>query len=146
MAAVDVTRHFTVGQNTLGDPIETLDVDIASNIPLTFEADTRLFINGVYHEEAGCGSDPIHTCIVKSGSAHMSLFWPQHAPRGSYRFVVTIYSYAGMVGSEDVIFQEAKYQDWVGPLGAMLAGNPLALHDPNHPAVLNLQRVITFTN
>src|SRR5438105_1044202 len=64
LATVDVTPHFVLGQNDLGDPIETLNVDISSNIPVTFEADTRLFINTLYHEEASCGSDPVHTCIV----------------------------------------------------------------------------------
>lgn len=83
-ATLEAVPRFTVGQSNLGDPIENLDIDIKSTAPVSFEVAVALYINGALHPEINnCGIDPVGTCIVHQGAAHLGPFyWPSKRPQG----------------------------------------------------------------
>ena len=139
---------FTAGSTILGDPQERVHISIESNIPVSFEAYPTLTVNGRDVTAGGglsCRSDgglPSHGyCIMDGGPATIELgSTGPTLPRGQY--VLTIFVPA--TSAVSVWGQEATYTEWIGgPTGPRLEGNLQAVHDPKHPAVLNLSTVVT---
>ena len=155
---LDVTLAFKAGQNSLGDPIENLSWSISSNAPVSFEADLTMTTTAHFQSASGkseCvqafGSPGYNgICTIDSGKRlSSSLFWTAKAPAGRYTLTVTVLSYSvgnpldALFSSGDYSHQSDAFTKWVGgQQGPLLRGNPFAVPDPKHPAVLNLQRIV----
>lgn len=119
--------------SALGDKSENLVVTVSSSIPLSFDAFVTVYFQGrnISAEPVNFGLtvDPGVPIQWRLRSGDMRRF-----PKGVYGIVVDVPSYTTQAT------QDQDYSNWVGGnLGPLLRGNPQAVHDPNHPAVLNLR-------
>jgi hypothetical protein len=151
-AGVSATISFDRFKNSLGDPLEAINLRITTNIPVDVRIQVRLdppsnffaiHTGGDYEK---CISDG---CLVTSKGTRANWWCSNDCPRGLYGVTLDVCSYAENKGGSGSVgircnHQQAEYLDWVGKLGVNLAGNPLAVKDPDHSAIVNLRRQLTF--
>jgi hypothetical protein len=152
-ASVAATISFDPFHNSLGDPLEAVNVHIVTNIPVPFRVKVDLggpsgatFHFGGNYEK--CISDG---CYVRQGRSLGADWWCSNScPDGLYKVTLDVCSYAENQDGLGAPFircnhQEHEYLDWVGHFGINLQGNALAKTDPDHSAILNLHNEVTFS-
>jgi hypothetical protein len=138
---VDAAFTFTPGTDSLGDPIEEVTLSFSTNIPVPAAVYPALSV-GRLTLDATCFCP-----VPKGGRDQRQWRFKGSAPKGLYRAVLFVPSYTDYADfSLSATPQLPEYQNWAGKLGAGLPGNPLAVRDPKHPAILNLQREITVSH
>ncbi len=167
-ASADVTAQvrFEPFRNTLGDQLEAINVRLATNIPIpvrvqialsspdpmrTGDACVRTGTCPVIHHGNAYDACQPDGCLVRNGRG-LADFWCSVAClAGPYKVTLDGCSYAENKGSIETLGihcnkQETAYLAWVGHWAANLAGNPLAVTDPDHSSILNLRREVTVVH
>lgn len=144
-ATLELSQSFAAFSNGLGDPLEALNIAITTNIQTAFRATVKLETPDYVHpgnkRTALCGSGD--SCVLKTGSNLVDYWCSKTCPAGEYKVLVDVCSYVEAGSACDD--QMAPYVTYVGALGARLTGNPLALKDAAHAAILNLHSETAFT-
>lgn len=119
--------------------------EISTNLPV--EADvyiTAVQPNG-FSQHLACMGE-VDGCAIGAGArGDFDYSWNGRAPSGMWvlRAVIRPYTLVEADYTEQV--QRTSYADWVGGSQApKLHGNPEAVSDKDHPAVLDLQAVLTI--
>lgn len=133
-ARIAVTYTWERIENSLGDVSENLVFEISPNVPVGFRGFPTVF----YRNQNISGSVSFAVEFSSGEQKEWTLEGNgQTFPRGAYTFWLNVPSY-----STPYAPQVADYTSWVGgERGPLLAGNPQAITDPQHPAVLDLRAV-----
>jgi hypothetical protein len=156
-ATLTITGEFTAFKNQYGDPLDSLKLHIASNVPVAFKVQIHFSKfqavpggpTSVLLHDGKADDECTHNdgCLVSPGATSLDDFYcNQSCPSGTYVFEAWVCSYNSDQFLDSCKNQTTKYLDWVGKLGQNLTGNPKAKPDENHSAILNLTAVATLTH
>lgn len=144
-ARITAALSFPDTVTNLGDPEHDLQVRITTNIPVPVQVDASVDFNTVCGVERDCwnqaaagghqaGGDVVKIDPGHWGGVTLKTLDGTRWPSGHYQVYLHVQSYWTILEPQD-----PAYTKWVGgDTGPRLAGNPQAVVDPDHPAVLNL--------
>lgn len=141
-ARIRLTLKFIAAENALGDVTFILRATVSSNIPVKFSG---YFVRVIYKQQ-NLIIDPVASNFdMEPGIPREYLFtFPGTIGRGTYTVFFDVPSYSN--DSSHAGLQTDAYVAWVGgQRGELLRGNPQAINDPDHPAVLSLRAKATIT-
>ena len=151
-ARIGATLSFIDTKTNLGDPEYDLLVKITTNLPVSVQVDTFVDLNTACGVDRGCwnqaalagqqlGGDVVKIDPGHWGQVTLTTLDGKPWPSGRYQVFLHVQSYWTLFEPQD-----PAYTKWVGgDTGPRLAGNPQAVQDPDHPAVLNLAAVATIS-
>jgi hypothetical protein len=150
-ADVSAAVSFDHFKNSLGDPLEAINLRITTNIPVAVRVQVHLdppSTTFAIHDGDNFKKCIGDGCLVTGAKALADWWCSNDCPRGLYKVTLDVCSYAENQGGLSGLgircnHQQKEFLDWVGKLGVNLMGNALAVKDPDHSAIVNLRRQLT---